>query len=108
MKLLLDENVPRQLKKDLKDHHEVYTIREMQWNGKLNGELLALMLAEDFEALITADKNLQHQQNFSRYPMPVLILNTYRITYGDLQPLIPKLLKLLKTSLPKGPTTVEL
>ena len=41
MRLLLDENVPRQLKQDITGH-EVYTIREKRWNGKLNGELLQL------------------------------------------------------------------
>lgn len=107
MKLLLDENIPRQLKRDILDHHEAFTIREKRWNGKLNGELLKLMLAEGFEALVTADKNLQHQQNFNRYPIPVLVLNTYRITYDDLKPLVPKLLELLKTDLPSGATTVE-
>ncbi|MEM9830084.1 MAG: DUF5615 family PIN-like protein [Bacteroidota bacterium] len=107
MKLLLDENIPRQLKRDILDHHEVFTIREMRWNGKLNGKLLTLMLAEEFEALVTADKNLQHQQNFNRYQIPVLVLNTYRITYEDLKPLVPKLLELLKTNLPSGATIVE-
>ncbi|MEO0332446.1 MAG: DUF5615 family PIN-like protein [Bacteroidota bacterium] len=107
MKLLLDENIPRQLKRDIVGNHEVFTIREKQWNGKLNGELLALMLAEGFEALVTADKNLQHQQNFDRYPIPVLVLNTHRITYEDLKPLVPKLLALLETDLPSGATIVE-
>ncbi len=105
MKLLLavprrDENIPRQLKGDIVGHHEVFTIREKQWNGKLNGELLTLMLAEGFEALVTADKNLQHQQNFNRYPIPVIVLNTYRITYEDIKPLVPKLLELLKQICP--------
>lgn len=96
MKLLLDENIPRQLKRDIINHHEVFTVREKQWDGKLNGALLTLMLAEGFEALVTADKNLQHQQNFNRYPIPVLVLRTYRITYEDFKPLVPRLLELLK------------
>lgn len=70
MKLLLDENVPRQLKRDIIELsdilHEVYTVQEKGWNGKLNGELLGLMLTGQFDILITADKNLQHQQNFKK------------------------------------------
>lgn len=92
MRLVLDENVPRQLKQVITGH-EVYTIREKRWNGKLNGELLKLMLAEEFDVLITADKNLQHQQNFEKHPIPVLVLHTHRITYESLKPLIPKLLE---------------
>ena len=41
MKLLLDENLPRQLKKVLVGHH-VFSVRDMKWNGIENGELLAL------------------------------------------------------------------
>lgn len=107
MKLLLDENIPRQLKRDIVDHHEVFTVREMQWNGKLNGPLLKLMLAEGFQALVTADKNLEHQQNFNKYSIPVLVLHTYRITYEDFKPLVPRLLKLLETDLPNGATIIE-
>ena len=84
MKLLLDENVPRQLKMHINRvgslPHEVYTVREKGWNGKTNGELLQLMLSDGFEGLITADKNLQHQQNFDKYPIPVIVLSAYRIT----------------------------
>jgi predicted nuclease of predicted toxin-antitoxin system len=39
MKLLLDENLPKQLLKDFPEH-EVYTIQQKGWNGKTNGELL--------------------------------------------------------------------
>lgn len=101
MKLLLDENLPEQLKKDFPEH-TVFTLREKGWKGKTNGELLKLMLKEQFEALITADKNLQHQQNFSRYPIPVIVLSARRINYLQLQPLIPKIKKILKKKPSKG------
>ena len=106
MRLLLDENVPRQLKRDIIGH-EVFTVREKRWNGKKNGELLGLMLAEQFDALITADKNLQHQQNFERYPIPVVVLHTFRITYENIKPLVPRLNALLKTDLPHGATIIK-
>ena len=69
MKLLLDENLPKRLKKDFPEH-EVYTVRDKGWNGKTNGALLALMLEDGFDVLLTFDKNLQHQQNFDKYPIP--------------------------------------
>ena len=46
---------------------------------------MKLMLADQFDALITADKNLQYQQNFEKYPIPVIVLSAYRVTYGVLQ-----------------------
>jgi predicted nuclease of predicted toxin-antitoxin system len=63
MRLLLDENLPKRLKSDFFDH-EVFTVREKGWNGIKNGELMQLMLENNFDALLTFDKNLQHQQNF--------------------------------------------
>lgn len=111
MKLLLDENVPRQLKRDIIElsdiPHEVYTVREKGWSGKLNGELLQLMLADQFDGLITADKNLQHQRNFEKYPIPVIVLNAYRITYEYFKSLIPKLKEVLRTDLPNGSTIIK-
>ncbi len=74
MKLLLDENLPKRLKQDLQDV-EVFTVREKAWNGKSNGELIRLMMAEHFDALITFDRNLEHQQNFQKFPITVFVLN---------------------------------
>jgi len=106
MKLLLDENLPRQLKKDLADHM-AYTAVEMGWNGKDNGELLSLLIENNFEVLLTGDKNLQHQQNFQAYPIPVLVLNALFINYPSLKPLVPKILEALETELPPGPTIIK-
>lgn len=38
-KVLLDENVPIRLKSQLEDF-KTYTVRDKQWNGLKNGELL--------------------------------------------------------------------
>ena len=66
MKLLLDENLPNRLKADFPDH-EVATVRDMGWQGVKNGPLLLLMIENGFQAFLTFDKNLQHQQNFKTY-----------------------------------------
>ncbi len=59
MKLLLDENLPKRLKGDF-PNHEVYTVRDLSWNGIGNGELIQHMLDNGFDALLTFDKNLQY------------------------------------------------
>ena len=74
MRLLLDENLPERLKQDFPEH-EVFTVREMGWNSIKNGPLLQSMLEEGFRALLTFEKNLQHQQNFAKYTLTVFVLN---------------------------------
>ncbi len=101
MKLLLDENLPKRLKADY-PNHEVYTVRDMNWNGKKNGELMQLMLENSFDALITFDKNLQYQQNFTKYSIPVIVLNAMDNTYITLNSLTPKVNVLLNGELKPG------
>ena len=52
MRILLDENLPRRLKRDF-DENEVFTVSDKNWNGISNGKLLRLMIDEGFDALIT-------------------------------------------------------
>lgn len=69
MKILLDESLPRKLKYDFGEEHEVITVRDKDWLGKKNGELLKLMISEEFEIFITVDRNLPYQQNLERLPL---------------------------------------
>ena len=104
MKLLLDENLPKKLKQDFQEH-EISTVRERGWSGISNGELLKLMIQNGFDALITFDKNLQHQQNFDKYPIAVIVLTAESNQYKHLQELIVQTKKKLE-SLPIGVTVV--
>jgi predicted nuclease of predicted toxin-antitoxin system len=51
MRVLVDECVPRRLKRHLPGH-EVRTVPEVGWAGKKNGELLRLA-AREFDAFVT-------------------------------------------------------
>lgn len=95
MKLLLDENLDVKLRYRLRPQHEAYTVREMNWLGKQNGELLDLLLANDFGAILTADKNIEHQQNWNKYPIPVLVLDAVSNRYESHLPLMSDVLWLL-------------
>jgi len=107
MRLLLDENLPKRLKSDF-PNHEVYTVADKQWKGKQNGELLKLMLENDFAALITFDKNLQHQQNFRKFPITVFILTAPNNTYQDLTGLSNQINDLLNfPSMKTGPVVIS-
>ena len=107
MKLLLDENLPKRLKGDFPEH-EVFTVSEKQWNGIKNGELLQLMTTDGFDALLTFDKNLQHQQNFSKYSIAVLVLTATINTYKELTKLSDKVRQHLSNEqLPAGSVIIK-
>jgi len=101
MKLLLDENLPKKLRWDFPGH-EVYTVRNMGWQSKQNGELLALMLQKGFDVLLTFDQNLEHQQNFDQYPIVVIVLQASDNTYLTLEKLVPKIHTALDSGLKAG------
>ncbi len=88
MRILLDECVPRPLKRELADY-EIRTVVEMGWSGKKNGELLRLMNQEGFTILLTTDQNLQYQQNLEQAGVAVVVLVARRNRLPDLVPLIP-------------------
>lgn len=94
MRLLLDENLPKRLKLDFPEH-EIYTVRDREWNGIKNGELLKLLIQNNFDALLTFDKNLQHQQSFVKYAITVFVLSAKINSYEELIKLTPKIKKYL-------------
>jgi hypothetical protein len=96
MKILLDENLPRKLK-TVFGEHEVFTVDEMGWQGKKNGELLSLLHPNGFDAFLTCDKNIRHQQNLEQYDALIIQLIAGRNTFQSLQPLVPKILAVLNS-----------
>lgn len=86
MKILLDECLPRRLKK-LLEQHTVFTVPEKRWAGTKNGDLLRLA-ASEFDVFITVDKNLQYQQNLKEAPLPVIVLIAADNKIETLTPLI--------------------
>lgn len=73
-KVLLDENLPEQLKPLFSPELEIYTVNEMGWSALVNGELLSAMVSEHFDLLLTVDKNLPFQQNLAKYPLQVVVV----------------------------------
>src|SRR4051812_37024247 len=96
MRLLLDENLPKRLKQDFSEH-EVYTVRDKQWNDIKNGELLKLLVENSFDSLLTFDKNLLHQQNFLKYTITVFVFTAHINQYEELIKLTPKIKACLNT-----------
>ncbi|MEK7256668.1 MAG: DUF5615 family PIN-like protein [Bacteroidota bacterium] len=101
MKLLLDENLPHRLRKDLAPH-EVSSVNRMKWNGKKNGELLQLLREHGFEVLLTFDRNMQYQQNLQAAGLMIVLLKAADNAYLTLQPLMLEVLKILSQGFQPG------
>lgn len=99
MKILIDENLPKRIKAAFLDY-DIYTIRELGWQGKQNGELMTLMYENRFNVLLTFDKNMQYQQYFPNYCVTVFVLKAVSNQYKYIEPLIPSVKTLLLDSLP--------
>jgi predicted nuclease of predicted toxin-antitoxin system len=97
MKILLDECLPKKLKGLLVDF-EVKTVREMEWSGILNGELIKSAIDNGFDVFIKADKNLRYQQNIANHNISIILLSVVINTLEKIKPLVPELLELLPKS----------
>ncbi len=100
MKLLLDECVPEDLKEFITGH-EVFTAAEMRWKGIKNGELMRHAVESGFEAFLTVDKNIRHQQNISKFALSGIIFDVRYNTLEILRQKLPDLYTLL-SSVEKG------
>ena len=105
MRVLLDECLPRRLKRELVDH-AVRTAPEMGWASKSNGELLELASSE-FDVFLTSDRNLSHQQNLSAFDIAVIVLVAASNRFDDLRPLTPRILEALPITKRRAVTIVE-
>ena len=106
MKCLLDHNIPEKFKVYLSDF-EVYTTKEMGWDRIENGELLTLMTNKDFNILITRDKDLSYQQNLTKFPISIILLNANNQQIKNYDSIIPKITQLLHSQLKTGITIIE-
>jgi predicted nuclease of predicted toxin-antitoxin system len=99
MRILLDESLPRRLTRELPGH-SASTVTERGWSGLENGELLRVAVV-DFDVFLTADQNLEYQQNLSTLPLAVVILIAGNNTFETLRPLMPEVLESLKRLQPR-------
>lgn len=95
MRILLDEQLPRQLARHFPSH-AVRTVQQQGWAGLGNGELLSRAASHGFEIFITADQNLRFQQNLAGSPLAVIVVVAPSNALEDLLPLMPSLLEAVR------------
>ncbi|HUE85784.1 MAG TPA: DUF5615 family PIN-like protein [Vicinamibacterales bacterium] len=106
MRVLLDEQLPRQLAPHLVGH-DVRTVQQESWAGLKNGELLTRAEAARFSVLVTGDQNLEFQQNLAKRQMVVVVLCASSNTLEDLLPLVPRALAAIESVQPGQVLRVE-
>jgi predicted nuclease of predicted toxin-antitoxin system len=99
MRVLLDENIDRLLKQLFAPEFEVLTVQDRGWQGKGNGELLRAA-EQEFNAFVTMDTNLEHQQNLGAMKLAVIVLRAKSNAYSFIEPLMPQVNDVLRSIRP--------
>lgn len=76
----------------LKNHleeFETFTVRELNLSGIKNGKLMVFCCENQFDILMTIDKNLMFQQNLEKYPVTIIVLNFISSKVEELIQFIP-------------------
>jgi len=74
-RVLFDVNVPRPASRFL-TRHTVQFADQRGWRELSNGDLLAAAEEAGFDVLLTADRNLQYQQNLTGRRIAIVALST--------------------------------
>jgi predicted nuclease of predicted toxin-antitoxin system len=89
MRVLLDECVDWRMIRELAGH-DVRTVRQAGWENVKNGELLRLANGH-YDAFVTVDSNLPHQQNVAGLALAVIVLRGRTTRLSDLRELLSAL-----------------
>ncbi len=100
MRLLLDENLPHQLRLELPGY-EVITAAYMGWSGVENGELLQRAADAGFDAVVTNDRGLEYQQNLIALPVAGVVVLAPANTIEAIRLALPALLAALTVLRPR-------
>ena len=94
LRVLLDECLPKKLKREFA-RCVVSTVPEMGWAGKKNGELMKVAHGH-FDVFVTADQNLQYQQNLAYADIGVVVLVSINNRIETLARLMPQVNRVLE------------
>ena len=89
-RILVDESLPVELADEL-GLPSVRTVRGMGWAGLKNGELVKRAVLAGFTHLLTADQNLEFQQNLRSSELSFIVLRGGTRIH-EVRPLIPAIL----------------
>ncbi len=99
MRVLLNENLPRRPTGLFGPEVQATTVGRRNWSGKRNGELLG-MAEKEFDASLTTDKGIPHQQNLADIGLTIVLLRAKSNDYADLSPLMDEVNSALASAEP--------
>jgi hypothetical protein len=95
MRILLDECLPKPLKRELQGH-VAHTVTEASWSGIKNGALLRLAEV-NYDIFLTVDRSIEYQQTIAGLNIAVILLIGVNNRLETLRPLMPQVLDTLET-----------
>jgi hypothetical protein len=98
VRILLDENIPVGFAAELIGH-EVETVVGVGWAGVANGKLLRRASGR-YDAFVTMDRSIEHEQNVSKLPFGVLVLRAPSNQLVHLRSLVRAILNALTALAP--------
>jgi hypothetical protein len=105
MLVLFDHSTPAPLRDALKAHTVVEAV-ERGWERLENGALLDAAEAAAFEILVTADKNMRHQQNLTARKIAIVVLGNAQ--WPVLRRYVDSVVAALNAATPGSYTEVEI
>jgi hypothetical protein len=103
LKVLLDENIPHDLRPYLRDH-ETFTAAYLGWAGLKNGRLLDAAEEAGFDVMVTGDLSLTYQQNMVGRKIAIVSLSA--ISWPVIEPHVAKIVQAVDCSEPGSFTRV--
>jgi hypothetical protein len=105
MLVLFDHSTPAPLRDALEAHTVVEAV-ERGWERLENGALLDAAEAAAFEILVTADKNIRHQQNLTARKIAIVVLGNAQ--WPVLRRYVERVVAALNAATPGSYTEVEI
>lgn len=104
--MLLDECVPRRLRRELPGH-DIRTVSEMGWSGIKNGPLLH-RAAQEFDVFLTVDQGIEYQQNPVGLALAIVVMVAMSNDIDDLRPLMPRVRETINSASPETVVKVKI
>ena len=104
-RVLLDENIPRPLKRMLAGF-DVSTVHELRWDQFQNGKLLDLAEGK-FDVFVTADKSVPFQQHMPARKIAMIVVRPKLNKMEYIKPLVGALISAIENASPGDVVVVQ-